>query len=113
MNPLQDIDLQGSPITMVAPGLPVVSSTRPVAIPLINNPAYAMTTTTNIIDTVSKITKEIGEIFKTVPYIKAFAGILIQIIKVREVRKLAGERYSNIDDKTGNPNSEGSSKGTD
>jgi hypothetical protein len=38
------------------------------------------------------IAKETGEMFKNVPYIKAFAGIVIQFISIREVRELTGER---------------------
>jgi hypothetical protein len=49
---------------------------------------YIESTTTNIVDTISKIAKEAGEVAKDIPYIKAFAGIVIQIITIREVREL-------------------------
>ena len=47
---------------------------------------YIESTATNAVDTVLKIAKEASETFKNVPYIKAFAGIVIQIISIREVR---------------------------
>jgi hypothetical protein len=67
----------------------------------------------NIIDTVSKIAKEAGEMLKDVPYVKAFAGIIIQIIKIREVREKAGDRVClTFTRRAGNPNGEGSITGT-
>jgi hypothetical protein len=88
MDPLQTVALQASWMTMVAHGLPVVPS-LPAAITSTTsttNSEYVASTTTNIADTVLKIAKEASELFKNVPYIKAFAGIVIQIINIREVR---------------------------
>jgi hypothetical protein len=93
MNSHQAAVLEGSSMTMVAHGLPMVpATTHPVAFPSTTNREYVVSTTTNIVDTVSKIAKEAGEMFKDVPYIKAFAGIIIRVIEIREVRELAGER---------------------
>ena len=65
--------------------------------------------TTNIVDTVLKIAKEAGEVFKDVPYIKAFAGILIQIVSIREVRELSAEcNGPMLTGPIGNSNREGS-----
>jgi hypothetical protein len=52
-------------------------------------------TTTDIVDTVLTITKEASEVFKDVPYINAFAGILIQIINIRKVRERSSARKRN------------------
>jgi len=70
----------------------VVRSTHPAAVSSTTKGEYIESTTTNMVDTVSKIAKEVGEIFKDVPYIKAVAGIIVQIIKIREVRALVGDR---------------------
>jgi hypothetical protein len=70
----------------------MVPSAPSVAVPSTTDQECAASTTTNIVDTISKITKEVGEMFKDVPYIKAFAGIIIRVIEIREVRELAGER---------------------
>jgi len=91
MDPLQTFELQASWVTMAAHGIPVVPP-APFAISSATDRKYIESTTTNIIDTVSKIAKEAGKMFKDVPYIKAFAGIVIQIISIREVREISGER---------------------
>jgi hypothetical protein len=66
-----------------------------------------------MVDTVSKIAQEAGEILKGVPYVKVLAGIIIQIIKIREVRELAGDRDClTFTRRAGNPNGEGSIRGT-
>jgi len=79
-------------MTMVAHGIPVVPPTPSFAISSTTNREYFESTTTNIVDTVLNIAKEAGEMFKNVLYIKAFAGIVIQIIRIREVQELSGER---------------------
>jgi len=76
---------------MAAHGIPVVPP-APFAISSATDREYIESTTTNIIDTVSKIAKEAGKMFKDVPYIKALAGIVIQIISIKEVREISGER---------------------
>jgi hypothetical protein len=85
MDPFQTVTLQASWMTMVAHAIPII---RPPPFPISSttNREYIESTTTNIVDTVSKIAKDAGETFKNVPYIKAFAGIVIQIITIREVR---------------------------
>jgi hypothetical protein len=88
---------------MVAHGVPVVPpSPAPVAVPSgsTTNHEYIESTATNLVDTVLKITKEASEMFKDVPYIKAFAGVLIQIVNIREVRELFGERNGGMPDST-------------
>ena len=79
-------------MTMVAHGMPVVPPTPPCTLSSTTNREYIESTTTNLVDTVLKIAKEASEMFKNVPYIKAVAGIVIQIISIREVRELSGER---------------------
>ena len=92
MDPLQTVGLQASWMTMVAHAVPVVPPAPSVATSSTTNREYIESTTTNIVDTVLKITKEASETFKDVPYIKALAGILIQIISIREVRELSVQR---------------------
>jgi len=86
---------------MVAHGIPeVISSTT--------DREYIESTATNAVDTVLKIAKEASETFKNVPYIKAFAGIIIQIISIREVRELSGEGNGpTLIPPAGNSNGEG------
>jgi len=87
---------------MVAQGIPEVPP-APFAIS-----STIESTATNVVDTVLKIAKEASETFKNVPYIKAFAGIVIQIISIREVRELSGERNGpTLIPPAGNSNGEG------
>jgi hypothetical protein len=109
MNTPQAIVLEGSSRTMIAHGLPMFPSTHSAALPSTTHQEYVVSTTMNIVDTVSKIAKEAGEMLKGVPYVKAFAGIIIQIIKIREVREKAGDRDClTFTRRAGNPNGEGS-----
>lgn len=70
-------------------GQPIVPFARPAAIPPIADSEYADSTMSNFLDIVLKITKEAGEVLKDVPYVKVLSGIILQIIKIREVRTLA------------------------
>ena len=95
---------------MVAHGLPVpvVPPAPSVAIPSATNREYIKSTARNTIDTVTKIAKEASDTFKNVPYIKGIAGIVIQIITIREVRELSRERNGPILTRPpGNSNREG------
>ena len=111
MDPVQNVGLQASWMTMVAhgvpravPGLQVPS----IAIPSATNREYVGSTTTNIVDTTLKIAKEASGTFQNVPYIKALAGIIIQIISIREVRELSRERNGpTLTRPAGNSNGEG------
>ena len=92
---------------MVAHGIPVVPPAPSIAIPSSTNREYVESTTTHTVDTVLKIAKEASDMFKTVPYIKAFAGIVIQIISIREVGKLSGQRNGpTLTQPAGNSNGE-------
>jgi hypothetical protein len=97
---------------MVAHRVPVVPPVPSIAITSTTNREYVESTaTTNIVDSVLKIAKKASEMFKNVPYINAFAGIVIQIISIREVRELlvSGERNgSTLTRPAGNSNGEGS-----
>ena len=107
MDPLQTIGLQALWMTMVAHGIPVVPSAPSVAISSTTNHEY-VESTTNIVDTVLKIAREASDMFKQVPYIKTFAGIIIQIISIREARELSRERNPTLPGFAGNSNGEGS-----
>ena len=89
MNSPQAVVLESSSRTIIAHELPTVPSTHSVALPSTTHQAYVAPTATNLVDTVAKIAKETGEMLKGVPYVKALAGIIIQIIKIREVRELS------------------------
>ena len=87
---------------MVAHGLPnmaLAPSTRPLELLSATDDEYVVSTTTNLVDTVSKIAKEAGEMLKDVPYVKALAGIIVQIIKIREVRALIIMFWVDTDDR--------------
>ena len=89
---------------MVAHEIPEVPP-APFAISLTTDPE---STATSVVDTVLNIAKETSEMFQNVPYIKAFAGIIIQIINIREVRELSGERNGpTLIPPAGNSNGEG------
>ncbi|KAG6853594.1 hypothetical protein H0H87_008450, partial [Tephrocybe sp. NHM501043] len=49
-------------------------------------------TTTNVVDSVAKLVREVGELLKNVPYIKGVAGIILQIIAIRDELNTAEER---------------------
>ncbi|KAG6906798.1 hypothetical protein DXG01_012045 [Tephrocybe rancida] len=53
-------------------------------------------TTTNTADTVMKLAKNVGEILKDVPYVKALAGLIVQIIEIRDEVNTAKERYHEL-----------------
>ncbi|KAG6844166.1 hypothetical protein H0H87_009285 [Tephrocybe sp. NHM501043] len=53
-------------------------------------------TTTSFVDTVSKLAKEVGEAFKEIPYIKAVAGTIIQIIAIKDDIRTAKERLHEL-----------------
>ena len=76
---------------MVAHGVPTVPPGPSIPISSTTDGEY-IESTTNTVDTVLKIAKEASDMFKNVPYVKVFAGIIIQIISIREVRELSGER---------------------
>ena len=113
MNSSQAVVLESSSRTIIAHGRPTVPSTHSVALPSTTHQEYVVSTGTNIVDTVAKIAKEASEMLKGVPYVKALAGIIIQIIKIREVRELSKERDClTFTRRAGNPNGEGSIRGT-
>ena len=64
----------------------VVPSARSTASPPVTIQGNAASTVSNIVEDVLKITKEASDLFKSVPYVKALAGVILQIIKIREVR---------------------------
>lgn len=93
MDPFQSVGLQSSWMTMVAHGVTGVVPPAPsIAIASTTNREYVESTTTNIANTVLNIAKDASQMFKNVPYITALAGIVIQIINIREVREQSGER---------------------
>ncbi|KAG6915405.1 hypothetical protein DXG01_011638 [Tephrocybe rancida] len=49
-------------------------------------------TTTNTVDIVMKLAKDVTEMLKDIPYVKAVAGIIIQIIQIRDEIKMTKER---------------------
>ena len=85
MNALQVLRLQASLMTMVAHGLPALPST-PLPTTLSPNLRERLdNTTTSAIDTILKVAKEAGGVLKDVPYVKAVAGTVVQIIQMKEV----------------------------
>jgi hypothetical protein len=90
MDPVQTVGLRTSSGTMVDHGVPVAPPAPSIAIRSTTNREYVDSTaaTTNIVDTVLNIAKEASDMFKNVPHINAFSGIVIQIISIREVREL-------------------------
>ncbi|KAG6914377.1 hypothetical protein DXG01_000678, partial [Tephrocybe rancida] len=48
--------------------------------------------TMNTADTVMKLAKNVGELLKDVPYVKALAGLIVQIIEIRDEINTAKER---------------------
>ena len=72
--------------TIVAHRRSILLFTRHSAVsPSTNSREVIVSTTTNIVDTVLKLTKVAGEMLKEVPYVKALAGIIVQIIEIRDV----------------------------
>jgi len=64
----------------------VVPSARLTTSPPVTIQENAASTMSNTVEDVLKITKEASDLFKGVPYVKALAGVILQIIKIREVR---------------------------
>jgi len=87
MQSAQDRTLQASFATMAAHAQSSSLSTRHSTAPSsTNSREYVTSTTTNLVDTSARLAKDAGEMFKDIPYIKAVAGIIIQIITIRDVR---------------------------
>ena len=95
------MDPRGPGVPVPVPPAPSISSTP--------NRQYVESTATNIVDTALNIVQDASAMFKNVPYIKAIAGLVIQIIRIREVRELSGERNGpSLTRPAGNSNGEGS-----
>ena len=63
----------------------VLFSSSSTVSPSTNSPEFIASTMTNIADTGLKLAKDVGEILRDVPYVRALAGIIVQIIEIREV----------------------------
>ncbi|KAG6836712.1 hypothetical protein H0H87_004868, partial [Tephrocybe sp. NHM501043] len=83
---------------MVAHGQSLLLSTGHSTAPTDSNTALD-STTTNLVETTAKLAKEVGELLKNVPYIKGVAGIIIQIIAIRDELNTAEERLQELSDK--------------
>ena len=86
MHPAQTRLVQASFATMIAHGRSIAPFTRHSTVsPSTNSHESIASTTTNIADTVLRLAKDAGEILRNVPYVKALAGIIVQIIQIRDV----------------------------
>jgi len=83
-------------VRMVVHSPPLIHSTH---LAPITTERGVNSTTTNTIDTASKIAKEVGAMLKDVPYVKAVAGIILQIITIREEIQTAKDRWQELVDK--------------
>ena len=71
---------------MVAHARPIAPFTRHSTVfPSTNSRELIASTMTNIADTVLRLAKDAGDMLKGVPYVKALAGVIIQIIQIRDV----------------------------
>jgi len=72
---------------MIAHGRSTLLFTRHSTVsPSTNSREYIASTTTNIVNTALKLVKDAGGILGDVPYVKALAVIIVQIIEIRDVR---------------------------
>lgn len=72
--------LQAALRTMIVHGNPRAAlKTR------ITQPPSALDGSINVIGTSSAAARDVAEAFKNIPYIKPVAGVVLQIIKIREV----------------------------
>jgi len=85
LSPFQVLGLRASSVAITAHGLPVLPSPGPVAIPSTSRLDNVDDTAPNIVGTVSEIVKEVAEMLNDVPYVKTLTGVILQIIKVKEV----------------------------
>ena len=86
MHSVQTRALQASFATTVAHGRSTLPFTRHPKVSLsMNSHEFIASTTTNIVDTVLKLAKDVGVILKDIPYVKALAEIIVQIIEIRDV----------------------------
>lgn len=49
--------------------------------------ARAVDTSLELVNTVVAVVKEVGGILNNVPYVKALSGVILEIIKIRDVRR--------------------------
>ena len=72
---------QASFATMVAHGRSTtLFTTHPTISPSTNSPEFIAS-----INTVLRLAKDAGDMLNGVPYVKALAGIIVQIIEIRDV----------------------------
>ncbi|KAG6910190.1 hypothetical protein DXG01_012639, partial [Tephrocybe rancida] len=84
--------------TMVAHGQPMIVFTNPIA-SLSTNPHEVIASASNTADTVMKLARNVGEMLKDVPYVKAVAGLIVQIIEIRDDINTTKERSLELIDK--------------
>jgi hypothetical protein len=88
MDPVQNRVPQASFVSMVAHSGAIVPFTSHSTVTPPTNPSEVITSrTTEIVDTTLKLAKEVGDMLSDVPYVKALAGIIVQIITIRDVRQ--------------------------
>ncbi|KAG6906675.1 hypothetical protein DXG01_012655, partial [Tephrocybe rancida] len=83
---------------MVAHGQPKIIFTNHTASPS-TNPHEVVASASNTTDTVMKLAKNVGEVLKDVPYVKAVAGLVVQIIEIRDDINTTKERSHELIDK--------------
>ncbi|KAG6914744.1 hypothetical protein DXG01_015655, partial [Tephrocybe rancida] len=90
--------VQSSFATMVAHGQPMLVFTNRTASPS-TNPHEVIASASNTTDTVMKLAKNVGDMLKDVPYVKAVAGLIVQIIEIRDDINTTKERSHELIDK--------------
>jgi hypothetical protein len=96
MDALQDLQLPASALTFTPDGQPLAPpASHPVVIPPLSTLENVDSTATNLVDTILTIVKEVSQIFQHLPYIKGLSGVILQIIRIKEVRVVvvAYERF--------------------
>ncbi|KAG6844099.1 hypothetical protein H0H87_009799 [Tephrocybe sp. NHM501043] len=83
---------------MVAHGQPSLLSANHSTVSTASDTALE-STTANLVDTTAKLAKDVGEMLKSVPYVKAVAGIISQIITIRDEINTTEEQLHELIDK--------------
>ena len=86
MDAIQDLQLLALAVTITTHALPVIPCARLAVVCPLSTQEYVDSMMTNLVDTISTITKEVSLTLQNAPYIRGLSGIILQIIKIREVR---------------------------
>lgn len=87
MHSLQAPQLQAASVTLTAHGPPIIPYIGSVAAPPTFRSGNVEGAKIDVVTTILNVVKEVSEMLSDVPYVSGISNVLLEIIKIREVRK--------------------------